>query len=205
MSAPHELMKMLQEAKEGVRAHPGHELTLPTRKRIWRAMGPVMIDEGNRAIYSPGLHRRTMLAAYSTEYVLPIWEQHWPRKDPHQMLEIAGDYLRRRIEWREAWKSANSFSGGLKNVEDIPEETFHSIYVGYAAVDTLFVALKDEDCEESSTLDRDRDHWDASFYACGAYAGELPWSPRSDKNKRLEFWEWYLNDAVPRAYLSFQG
>jgi hypothetical protein len=193
-------MEGLQEAKAQVRSHPKHELILPMRKKIWRAMGPVVIGERNRAVVTTGLRRRTMLAVCATEHVLPIWEQSLSTKDPHEMLDTAQRYLRGEVDWDSAWETKNSFSGGLKNANsDEWKEIGCSICVGYAAVRTMGVALKDEWMDGDETLDEDRDDWDAGFFACAAFSG-APWGTNSDPRRRLQFWEWYIDDAVPQAY-----
>jgi len=41
---------------------------------------------------------------------------------------------------------------------------------------------------------------DSSFFAAAAYAGGAVWDSDSDSLKRREFWEWWLNEAVPMAW-----
>ncbi|HLJ62742.1 MAG TPA: Imm5 family immunity protein, partial [Stellaceae bacterium] len=68
----------------------------------------------------------------------------------------------------------------------------------------LFIALRDAYLDEDSSLDSDYDYdeaeLEAGFMACCAFSGAPPWNEGSDRARRLEFWEWYLNCAVPRAY-----
>ena len=42
------------------------------------------------------------------------------------------------------------------------------------------------------------DH-DSASYAAIAYSGGVAWEKDSDPQKRLEFWTWWLNYAVPAA------
>jgi hypothetical protein len=199
---PDDLTRALEEAKAGLVVHPHAELVLPKRKKIWAAMGPVVITKRNRAKMTPGLRRRTALAIVTAEHVLPIWERHWDSKDPHRMLEVVRAYVRDEMSWRDARDEQTRFLGALynANTDEISEDIFHFVYVGYAAVDAVATALKDMDCEDDGTLDEDLDSWDGSFWACSAYSGDFPWEARSDMGRRREFWEWYLDEAVPLAY-----
>jgi hypothetical protein len=195
-----ELSDLLLEARTQLLAHPKYELILPTRKKIWRAMGPYLVGEKYRALHGVGLTRRTMLAVHATTRVLPIWEKHWPTADPHRMLELAQRYIGRQVDYDTVDNAVNSFSGGLENVGGIPSTILYSTYVGHAATGAAFTALNDEWMDDDETLDEDRDCWDTSFFACGAFSGEFPWAETSDPEKRLQFWEWYISEAVPKAY-----
>jgi len=57
---------------------------------------------------------------------------------------------------------------------------------------------------DRSDLDTDRDawSWDESYLASMACAGGSAWAVSSSLEKRREFWQWYLEQAVPIAYNS---
>ncbi|HLJ62879.1 MAG TPA: Imm5 family immunity protein, partial [Stellaceae bacterium] len=72
LTLPAALSSALEEAKRALHADPRHELILPLRKKIWRAMGVRIMTGRNRAAPTPGLRRRTMLALYAVTFVLPL-------------------------------------------------------------------------------------------------------------------------------------
>jgi hypothetical protein len=79
--------------------------------------------------------------------------------------------------------------------------------VGFAAIKTVYVATSDEkwleiddeweEIEENDFSDYDFDpyRWTVSYHASLAYGEE-----KTERTK--EFWEWYLNEAVPQAFNS---
>ena len=80
-----------------------------------------------------------------------------------------------------------------------------SFYAKEAAVIALFEVLGRDPLHTVVIREGDTnevlDPWstDAALCAALAYAGG-PWEPRSDPARRLEFWEWWLADAIPRAW-----
>jgi hypothetical protein len=204
MAVYEELAGMLDTALIELSNHPNNELILPIRKQIWTLLGPRLI-ENSKAIHGIGLYRRTRLTMLCTQHVLSIWDKDWlANKGPQQMLSTAEEYLRKQLDYDSAWERMNRFWGELDNSE-IGDNV--SISVGFAAANVVAAALNDEqfdpnDEEDAQFLDEDYDpyDWDASFYASIAYAGGAPGDENSDLQRRKEFWEWYLKEAVPTAW-----
>src|SRR5262245_62642738 len=108
------LTEALQIASSKLNSHADGELVLSERKRVWRSVGPRLV-EGNRAVKGIGLIRRTKLAALCVEKALGIWQEVWPDKDgPQQMLVTAERYLSDSIDFDSAWNRMNSFWGELE-------------------------------------------------------------------------------------------
>ncbi len=80
--------------------------------------------------------------------------------------------------------------------------------LGCAAVASLDTAIFDENFDPDEidfnlTDNRDTEANDVAFFAACAYANGAVWetiSGKSDSAKRLEFWSWWLNVAVPSAW-----
>lgn len=53
---------------------------------------------------------------------------------------------------------------------------------------------------ELGEMDMDSEDWDPSFFASVAIAGGAVWEESGNPEARRQFWHWYLEDAVPRAY-----
>lgn len=209
MLLPEELDVALKSAAEGLASHPRSELILPQRKRIWAALGPCLMDkDGIRAVHGIGLQRRTTLAILCARHVRPVWEQVWPNDDdPHQMIKTAELYLNQALDFDSVEERKNQYLGKLDNLLSKGEHEA-AINVGFAAGRAVFTALHDEDFDphniDDDLMDEDLDvnEWDASFNAAAAYAGGFPWEENSSSTRRREFWEWYLNEAVPLAWTS---
>ena len=75
--------------------------------------------------------------------------------------------------------------------------------VGYAAIQLARAAitggiLENPDVnDETADIDVDPYLHDAFFLASVAHARGAPWESESDREKRKEFWIWWLTRAVP--------
>jgi hypothetical protein len=205
MALSEELSRIIEAASEALAANADGELILPRRKRIWTALGPRLV-EGARATRGVGLTRRTTLAGLCVRRVLELWTQAWPQNErPVQMLSIAEQYLNESLDFTQAWNSKNMFWGELEKMLYEGEHLIE-LNVGFAAANVVTTALNDERFDpqqiEADVMDDDLDpyEWDASLYASAAAAGGFTWETGSDATRRREFWQWYLNEAVPGAW-----
>jgi hypothetical protein len=53
---------------------------------------------------------------------------------------------------------------------------------------------------QRTDADYEFDEHGAEFWACVARSGGAPWESGSDAHKRGEYWEWWLDEALPAAY-----
>ncbi len=204
MKVPPNIEQLLAESKKALADNSEGHLRLPYRRRIWRAYGPVRV-ENSRAVISEGLMRRANLARLCAEHVLPIWREGFPEDDrPQWMLDAVRQYLTGRLSFDVAYDAKSNFWGKLEGLM-CEGKRFNSIYAGFAAVNAITTALKDEyfglPQNEETELDDDLDPygWDASFLSSLAFAGGAAWEPQSSVGKRREFWQWYLKEAVPKS------
>jgi hypothetical protein len=203
MQLPEKLTKLISNAHVEVRNHKRRGLSLPTRKKIWLAMGDLTLN-GNKAVFSAGHYRRTMVSIISAEFTLPIWEQYFSSTDPHRMLDMAKKYIDGQFDFDTAKKESRSFSGGLNNVQNFTDEQLNAVLVGHSSVEAVLTALYEAWCDPTGELDEELDSWDSSMFAAGAYANGFPWKDEGcDFDKLHEFWVWYLDEAVPQAYNSY--
>lgn len=91
-------------------------------------------------------------------------------------------------------------------MEDIPDRAQMALQAALDAVENALGHPRfefdgvDEIITEQTTEDN-IDPWssDAARDAAAAYAGPV-WEPSSDREKRREFWTWWLREAVPAAW-----
>ena len=105
------------------------------------------------------------------------------------------------IEADKAWEQIEKL-GTINNDRSINNRSF---YVYVTAFEALMEVLgrdpfQDIVIDESST-DFDLDPWssDTALWAVAAYAGQIG-DLDSDTSKRQEFWEWWLQEAIPTAW-----
>jgi hypothetical protein len=121
------------------------------------------------------------------------------------MLKGAEALLDRSTARDRVEADKDSFWVEVENLQsDSPDQRMAATYVGFAAAKTVTRALYDEDFQTIDDREKDDDldpyMWDADFYAAGAAAGGFPWEESSSVARRREFWQWYLEHAVPSAY-----
>ncbi len=205
MSLPGTLVSAIKAAHEAMSQNSQFDLDLGYRHSIWAALGP----RASSQVPKPsGLRRRATLAILSARYVIPIWESVWPGDNtPHRILVEAGQVLDGLVEPQTAdrdfgkfWTYMDSLASRLKNSS--------AVMVGYSAAKALCAALFDEKFDpfhinyELTDADVDPYDSDAAFAAAAAYAGGAIWNTNSISSKRREFWEWWLDEAVPAAWNS---
>ncbi|SRR5579883_346459 len=202
------LEEELSMLKDAVRLQPQHAL-LPYQRRhvVYKRLGS--IREGQ------GYQRRVWLDISATRRVLPLWRQIRPQdRRAEELLVLATDLLERRADAqaakeiaKELWNWFVNRTGGEQYVGEVERDP-RALNVMMAAVRTLFVAttpeitdweLEDEDFVDATDSDIDPWSYDTAGWAANAYAGPV-WKPESDQQKRLEFWTWWLAEAVPAAW-----
>lgn len=206
---PKELQDILDEAKKSVIEHPKGELILPIRKKIWKALGEMKLITEETAAATIGLKRRLELARLCVEKVIDSWkEMMGNNKRPLKMIEIAEQHINGNIDSETIFKYYNDF---VKLVNDISLSVKYqgAASAGYAAIYMVDIALGDEALLINSyddMLDEELDPniWDSSYEACSAYSGGSPSDEYSNKEKRQEFWLWYIDEAVPKAYSAYE-
>lgn len=194
---PQRLREALEAAKNSLASQKDYHLLLPDRKKIWQALG----SEGVK-----GHIRRTNLAISCAEHTLSIWQNMLPNnKEPQHILRDAENYLTGKLSESMLREKIGRFWTELDDL--IYEGKHHAeVNAGFSAAVAASIAIKDVnlDDQDAEILDDELDpyDWDSSFYSSIAYSAGAPWEESSDKNKRMEFWRWYLNYAVPKAYMS---
>lgn len=195
------LDKIIEKALTAVRSHPRYDLELGYRQAIWAAL-ETPPDNINQ-VKDVGRKRRLFLAILSAKHVLPLWEKIRPDDDlPHRCLAQAERNLSEKTKSLQ-----DDYMTAAQIIDDLEYEPV--IAAGYSTIKTLSTALWDERFDPTSidyTLtneDLDPDYTDSALFASYAYANGSVWEEDSNDKKRLEFWEWWLTEAVPKAWQAF--
>jgi hypothetical protein len=195
------LDEVIEKALTAVGRHPKHDLDLGYRHAIWANLESAT----DKTIQGKtvGARRRLLLAILSARKVLPLWEKVEPYdKTPHQCLAKAERSMFEDIETLQ-----DDYIAAISILDNLPYEP--TLMAGYSAVKTLATAIWDErfnvnEIDYSLTNeDLDPDYTDSALFASCAYADGSIWEEGSNPNKRRRFWEWWLIEAVPKAWHSF--
>lgn len=197
---PPSLQHLLDLSMDAVRADLQHALRPIHRQSIYSHLGPTDTPTGHRT--------RARLALLAAQHVLPIWQRERPEDNrAKRILGLAEDVLHNtadtvatREEVEAEWRWLTDDHGGRY------EKLSSAAYSAYGAiVQAAFAALEGDTWDhyrfEDDETDADIDIWssDVAKWAVNAVAGPV-WKPDSDAAKRLEFWTWWLNQAVPAAW-----
>ena len=196
------LQNMIEEGLLLVQEDPQHDLKFGFRCRLLSSFDEI---DGARCPRS-GRIKRVKLAALSVEKVLPLWDSGFPGdRGPYLALDLAKKLLAGTVpataadqEYQRLWRHCD-------DLIDNHQDKVNVIMVGIAAAQALLEAFWETPLgchnvnDATTDIEIDPAERDASSFAAAAYADGASWEGGSDKQKRLEFWTWWLTSAVSDA------
>lgn len=187
-------------------------LDLSDRKMIWKSLGEFCYEDGRNYydIINPStkrvtipLKKRVRLGEICVEKVLHLWDTKTNNDPkPKNLLKLINSYLYGKTSGETLYNECESFAGfWYVDVQDYDELYSMSAYtttrLAYRALlDESFIGREYDDCTKDVDMD---EAWDADYTASLAYSLCLENLGEWDKEKRREFWLWYINDAVPQV------
>ncbi|MFV0387737.1 MAG: Imm5 family immunity protein [Pyrinomonadaceae bacterium] len=196
-----DLEKTIEEAKAALSENDEGRLLYKFRKKIWLDIGSFQKDSVG---YRDAHVRRFHLALSCVQKVMPIWEIAFPKdKSINELIAIARKTIGNEVEKDISEKKAYNEWSYFDSLETESESEMRAVSVGYASVNNVYVAVRDEVFHDvlEDELDEDPYMWDTAFYSFLAFTGFGGENPVNiDQNR--DFWDWYLSEAVPKAYES---
>jgi hypothetical protein len=193
-----ELETTIQRVSHEMVAHSDHAIIPANRLAIYN-----LLDENNLA-ERPTFKKLSLMTA---QHVLAIWQNaRSADATTEHILNTAELVLQNKISPEVAKEELEKASERMENFGATEEARSigNAFYAGQAAVECLMAVLgkapfDDVPLDEDST-DADLDPWssDTAHWAADAYAGKIG-GTKSDAAKRQEFWEWWLQHAIPQA------
>ena len=188
-------------------------LSLPTRKRIWRAMLDPDDDEVS-------YQHRVRLKIACVRHVLPVWYRGFPGDQRvEDMLALAQDLMdRRTTDIDQAGMTAGTFltraisaaesdelEPGTNITKTDPVKDISSLVANAASLMVFSACHRDpdmdlwEECDDMVDDEMLPDTLESSYSCASAAAGALNWQPleQTDVPARRAFWTWYLDEAIP--------
>lgn len=195
-------------------------LSFRARRAMLHSVGPTWseagasIDHVLSGEYRPSVGHlvRAHLAVLCAKRVLPAWEAAFGETHPHQLVNESEQLMQGGVERMSLRKKAMAFkSTALDGGTEPGPNGFGFLYAGYAAAFASNVAVWDEllvpDEEDGwgqEMLDApdDPDFFDCAAWAAAAADGDFPWTDNKqwfEAGRSRDFWQWYLDMALPRA------
>ena len=208
---PPELATAICEGIAITQSAPFHDLSYGQRCVINRLLGPHDQPEKVSGLCGIGRWRRYKLADITTRRVLQCWERLLPQdKLPHECLEAAYRVLNGQLSQSECEQLREDGWNHCGELVYKHQDAQNDVLPGYAALQVVRIALWDNLYPEVVELeitdgDLDPENLDYSYCAAAAFAGGTVWNDSSSASRRLEFWQWWLTEAVPAAWHSQLG
>lgn len=181
-----------------IQVRTNRELPLFMRRQIW--------DKINENSSDKQLVRKqlTELDCICVRHVLDIWFKVFPGDTlPEHILEIVHQIVAGQIDEEEAQNLYDQFYVEVVDNRNYPPENVLPMFVGHGAVNTILTAITDYG--DNSVMyaqedeDLDPESYEPSYLTAAAYAGGL--GEKGNKERRRQFWLWYLQKAIPQALL----
>lgn len=187
----------IREGLALVEADMSHDLELQHRRRI------MLLLDGESGDRAKGHRRRVRLDVMAVAKVLPLWDAVLPEDDtPRAALKLIQMFDEGKLDESRARAEAGRLWTDCDNLIYKHEGLVNQVVVGYAAIGALHRRVKDSYGDSANALrDIDVDPYEhnSDFLAAVAYAKGAVWEADSDREKRREFWVWWLSDAVRAA------
>jgi hypothetical protein len=212
MQFPYTLEQLIREVLEEVRQNSEHKLRLTERDRIYKSFGSLSDTLANNTY--------AWLGILTVKKILPIWNLYQMPDDmpeswrdlPERLIKLAEGVLRRTINLDTLTYEADEayhIIGG----ENYPEQLD---FVALASLTATSLTNNREPFKyarltKDTTDDEFDENGDVASAAVKAYAGIFEegklvltddeyWKASMNSQKQLEFWEWWLIEAIPQAW-----
>lgn len=201
-TVPTALHGAIEQAHHAMLQHPEHAVVPIQRQRIYRAIGSLEVLRVNSV--------RGWLAHITAQHVLPKWNRNMSiEPSAKDLLSTLEDVLRGSINVATARDTAEQAWSQLEQFGNSPQMTDDEFNVAFYATTTIVQALFETigmcSLDDLSLSATDTDDWidpwssDTAKWAAIAYVGTRV-EATSGSEKRREFWEWWLLEAIPAAW-----
>ncbi len=195
---PAELDQLIRQVSDAVKRDPEHQLLPGKRKQIYDLI----------AAYPGGDSALKWLAAFTVLRTIYYWHEQTPEMfRPFMLLTLARNALEGKADRVQMVQTAHAARSYYEDLEGAELDT-RVIYAGVAAAEALLRVTGLDRWAEISISDKVTDDaldWstsDVAKWAVSAYAGGTKRFGTKEVNleKRLEFWIWWLEEAIPAAW-----
>lgn len=190
-----ELETTIQSARNEMMTHADRVILPVNRLAIY-----LLLPSTDRSVFKK-------LSLITAESVLPVWQNALPADaTAEHILNVAKLAFEKKMSSSAAEVELDKARDRMENLGGTEEGRAigNAFYAGQAAVESLMEVLGHDPFENvilnERTTDADLDPWssDTAHWAVTAYAG-LIGDSKSNSSKRQEFWEWWLQDAIPQS------
>jgi len=222
MAIPAQLEQILSTALDRVLHEPRHALAPFQRRVVYEylaessdtahrlALPPLSREAAWDALASRGVvrnpvawRRRMRLDLLTARRMRDLWHELRPHDDlAYRMYAIAEDAAMQGIDYDSIEEETNAVFFQAETADYSFHPPYYALNAIIASILTACrvntwdgITIEPEDDDRTLELDT----LDAAGFACDAVAGPV-WNLKSDPSKRLEFWTWWLTEAIPTVW-----
>jgi hypothetical protein len=190
-------------------AHPQHDVPISQVSVLINLLGEI----GTDGLDSWGQAKRQLYCeAFAVQQALPLWQEACPGNDaPALLLEEVINIISDDFDEATSNSLAYKQSRKLQSASPPPKWPITELFDAAAALLATAqwaaqfktpVAYKfDPVCTDNSRVyPEDRP---CTYRVSIAYANGLAWKEGASKEKRREFWQWWIMEAIPEAFRRF--
>lgn len=207
MSSQSQLPEALAEAclaaRQTMLSNTEHILSARARWKVLATLGSQ--HRGGMPFENPGRFIRTRLSLLSANRALSLFQKLAPNCiEVPAAYETALRFLGNQSSADEAYQRMDA---GAEEVDSLNVRNPAAYFAGYSVLEALTCALQDIDFVDTDTAEHEPedaqtggDDNDAASFAAAAFARAAGDSGGDPAQARREFWTWWLDVAIPKAW-----
>lgn len=209
MKLPKQTQKLIDHYLEEVRLDPQHNIKASDRFKLYESFGPTFVDQV-----------LGWLAVITVKKVLYVWERVKEQVDadpnllttPQEIIETCEKLLSNSINIDSVRDNYSDYNTGLGIQHIVTFDVANSYKAAYGALELIMFGSRIVNPSFKSNNGEVYDsNADFAERAIAAYASIDPNPPGDfwdagisslsfDLLRRLEFWQWWLTEAIPQAW-----
>jgi len=196
---PEPIAQILEECRSNLTSRG--ELLASDRLKIYQKIEDFLNDE-NSSDFEYQMAKLELTCAWKVLNILEDCDL--TDNSARKLLELAERFLQGEVEEKELQRKIHFCGFQAEDLMENGEEYFTAGYAAFACISAAGTVWYGIDFETAGKpeIEVDPDFWTACYNASLAYCGGATWEKGvGDDLKRREFWEWFLNEAVPSLWV----
>ncbi|WP_062387673.1 Imm5 family immunity protein [Pseudomonas abietaniphila] len=185
---------LVKKLLEEVKASSSGELRLPLRRLLWATITADKSDAEKKVML-------TALDVICVGRAGTFWSKKFGSEDRlASILSVATGVAAKIIPQDQALSIRDEFYLFVVEDQEYDEDEYPAMFVGHAAANTIATAVNDflfDPADLRNDRDLDPEAFEPSYLVASTFAGGL--GADGDTERRRQFWDWYLNIAVPQV------
>lgn len=200
---PEVIARLRNRIRGNIDSDPAHE---PLIKDIMQLL--LALSDGDGTDDWHAIRRQLFADLLAVEKSLPLWMAVYGQCDlPSRLAEMTRLLICSRAAVSDANRLLDEYAAGISvsprwPLSEILDAAQLLLHIAVLAVSNGEIGYGDikSDYSENGNDDVSVDDWPCVYRVSIAWSGGGAWEPGSSSKLRLQFWHWWLDEAIPTAY-----